>query len=95
MDYILCNIAVLINCQSKGGYFCVAQFSQMFWRIKTNFIARRQSPNCNFMQKSYCETKSLANIEERSPTECGVPSVYGKQEEVALSFYEEAAEYKR
>ena len=32
--------------------------------------------------------KSLASIGERSPTECGVPSVSGEQEEVALSFYE-------
>ena len=40
-------------------------------------------------------TKSLASIGERIPTEFGVPSASGEQEEVALSFYEEAAEGKR
>ena len=40
-------------------------------------------------------TKSLASIGERIPTEFGVPSASGEQGEVALSFYEEAAEGKR
>ena len=40
-------------------------------------------------------TKRLASIGERSPTEFGVPSASGEQEEVALSLYEEAAEDKR
>ena len=38
-------------------------------RIKTNFIARRQFPSCNFIFKSYCGTKSLASIGERSPNQ--------------------------
>ncbi len=39
--------------------------------------------------------KSLASIGERSQTEFGVPSASGEQEEVASSFYEEAAGDKR
>ena len=39
--------------------------------------------------------RKVSQASERSPTEFGVPSASGEQEEVASSFYEEAAEDKR
>jgi hypothetical protein len=50
------------------------------------------SPDDNPRLETTVERKVSRASEERSPTELGVPSVSGEQEEVALSFYEEAAE---
>ena len=67
----------------------------MFWSIKTNFYRPTTIPVLQFYVKELLWNESLASIGERSPTEFGVPSVFGEQEEVALSLYEETAEDKR
>jgi hypothetical protein len=88
-DYLVCNIVAYKLSIEGWLFFALHNFLKCFWRRKTNFYR----PTTIHVLKFYVkELLWNEKSRERSPTEFGVPSVSGEQEEVALSFYEEAAE---
>ena len=80
------QVAVFINCQSKGGYFfCVAQFFSNVLENKDQLLSPDDNPRLAILSKRATVERigSRASfIGERSPTEFGVPSASDELEDL-------------
>ena len=76
---------MFINCQSKGGYFYVAQFFSNVLENKDQLLSPDDNPRLAILSKrATVERKGsrASFIGERSPTEFGVPSASDELEDL-------------
>ena len=91
----MCNI-VAYKLSIEGWLFLRCTIFSNVLEKKNQLLSPDDNPRLEILcKRTTVERKVSRASEERSSTEFGVPSVSGEQEEVALSFYEEAAEEGR